>query len=245
MVRKKDIALALMSGILLVFGFPPFDFYPLSWFALVPLLMCVEGKQLRGAFSLGTLTGFVYFAGTIYWIFNSVYFYGNVPVVLSLLLVIVLCLYLGVYIGIFSVLLTYLSRRSRFPSLFLVPVLWVTLEFLRTYALTGFPWSILGYTQYKILPLIQIADITGVYGISFLLAAFNGAVFDVAVHWPKKLDRMPLFGRWPMVVGLLAVALIIIASLSYGMWKLRTEEQGQKMIVSVIQGNFEQEKKWT
>lgn len=244
MVRKKDIALALLSGILLVLGFPPFDFYPLAYVAIIPLLMSLLEKNIKASFLLGTITGFVYFTGTIYWVFNSMYFYGNISVVLSLFLLIALCLYLGIYIGIFSVFFSFLSKRSRSPALLLVPVIWVTLEFLRSYALTGFPWSALGYSQYKFLTLIQVADITGIYGISFIVAALNGAVFDVVAYWPKRLSRMPLFDRWPMTVGLSILALSFALSMFYGIWRLNVEEKGQKIRASVIQGNFEQEKKW-
>ena len=244
MVRKKDIVLALISGVLLIFGFPPFDLYPLAWGALVPLLISLWGKKVKASFSLGMITGFVYFAGTIYWVFNSIYFYSNVPAVLSILLLIALCLYLGAYVGIFSMFFNFLSRHSRFPALFLVPVIWVTLEFLRTYALTGFQWSVLGYSQYKFLTLIQISDITGVYGVSFLVAVMNGAIFDVFASWPKRVNMMPLFERWPLVIGLLATVLVIILSLSYGAWRLKTDDEGQKIRVSVVQGNFEQSKKW-
>ena len=244
MVRKKDIVLALISGVLLIFGFPPFDLYPLAWGALVPLLISLWGKKVKASFFLGMITGFVYFAGTIYWVFNSIYFYSNVPAVLSILLLIALCLYLGAYVGIFSMFFNFLSKRSRFPALFLVPVIWVTLEFLRTYALTGFQWSVLGYSQYKFLTLIQISDITGVYGVSFLVAVMNGAIFDVFASWPKRVNMMPLFERWPLVIGLLATVLVIILSLSYGAWRLKTDDEGQKIRVSVVQGNFEQSKKW-
>ncbi len=236
--------MAVTSGILLVPGFPPFNFYPLAWIALVPLLIALWRKNAKASFFLGTLTGFVYFLGTIYWIFHSVYFYGNVPVILSLLILILLCLYLGAYIGVFSVLFNYLSKVSRFPALFIAPVLWVTLEFLRTYALTGFPWAVLGYSQYRFLPLIQIADITGVYGISFLVAALNGAIFDVAVYWPKRLSEMPLFARWPLTVSIIVYAVVMVILLSYGTWKLKADEDEQTIKVSVIQGNVEQDKKW-
>ncbi len=244
MLKKTDIALALVSGILLVLGFPPFDFYPLAWIALIPLFVSLMEKNAKASFYLGMLTGFVYFVGTVYWIFNSIYFYGNIPAVLSLLILIALCLYLGAYVGVFSVLLNFLSRHSRLPVLFTAPVLWVTLEFLRTYALTGFPWSVLGYSQYKFLTLIQISDITGIYGVSFLVAALNGAIFDVMVYWPKRLSRMPLYGRWQITIGLIIFSLVVAVSLFYGMWRLKTVEKGRNMRVSVIQGNFEQEKKW-
>jgi apolipoprotein N-acyltransferase len=244
MIRKKDIILSLLSGILLVFSFPPFDFYPLAWIALIPLLISMWDKNIRASFFIGMLTGFVYFAGTTYWVFNSVYFYGNIPAVFSLLLVAALNLYLAAYVGIFSLFFNFLSRRSQLPALFIVPVLWVTLEFLRTYALTGFPWSILGYSQYKLLQIIQVADITGVYGISFLIASMNGAIFDVVAFWPKRLSRMPLYDRWPVTLGLVFFSLSFIFSIAYGVWSLKKVEDGERIRVSVIQGNFEQEKKW-
>lgn len=243
-MKKKDIVLSILSGILLVFGFPPFDFFFISWIALVPLLMALWEKDLKSSFSLGTLTGFVYFAGTTYWVFNSVYFYGNIPAVVSLLIVIALCLYLAIYVGLFSILFTSLCRHSRYPALFTVPVLWVTLEFLRTYLFTGFPWSVLGYSQYKFLQVIQIADITGVLGISFLVAAFNGAVFDVVAYWPNRWKKMPLFDRWPVAVGLITLALCFLLTFLYGIWRLHDHEEGRALQVSIIQGNFEQEKKW-
>lgn len=243
-MRKKDIALALLSGILLILSFPPFDFYYLAWVALIPLLMALLEKSTRASFILGTTTGFIYFTGTVYWVFNSMYFFGNIPAFVSFLLMIGLCLYMGIYIGIFSMFFSFLTGRSRVPALLLVPVIWVTLEFLRSYALTGFPWSSLGYSQYKFLTIIQIADITGIYGISFMVAAVNGAFFDVFDYWPKRLRKMPLFDRWPIAVGLIILAFSFLASMIYGMWRLNTEEKGQKIKVSVIQGNFEQDKKW-
>jgi apolipoprotein N-acyltransferase len=244
MIKKKDIMLAVLSGALLVFAFPPFDLYPLAWIALIPLLISVWGKELKASFILGLSAGFIYFIGTIYWIFNPIYYYSSVPAVLSILLVAALCLYLGSYVGIFSMLFNYLSRYSRLPSLLIIPVIWVALEVLRTYALTGFPWSLLGYSQYKFLPLIQIADITGVYGVSFLVATFNGAIFDLVIYGPRRLNTMPLVDRWPMTIGLAAAALIIALSLSYGVWRLKTVEKGQTIRASVIQGNFEQNQKW-
>ena len=244
MISKKDIILAIISGTMLALAFPPLDFYSLAWVAIIPLLISLGGKELKASFFLGTLTGFVYFIGTIYWVFNSMYFYGGIPAVLSLLILIALCLYLGIYIGIFSMLFRYLSKRSRFPALFIIPVLWVTLEVVRTYAFTGFPWSILGYSQYNFLTFIQIADITGVYGVSFFVAAVNGAIFDVLIYWPKKLNKMPLMDRWPMPVGLSVLTLFLAVSIFYGMWQLRADEIGKKIRASVIQGNFEQEMKW-
>ena len=243
MFKKIDIIAALVSGVLLVLGFPRFDFYPLAWIALVPLLIAVRGKNSKASFYLGLLTGFIYFAGTIYWVYHSMYFYGGVPLILSILLLIVLSLYLALYTGIFSMLFNFLAGQTAIPALLIVPVLWVTLEYVRTYALTGFPWSLLGYSQYKFLPFIQIADITGVYGVSFLVAAINGAIYDMAFLRHDTSDT-PLLSRWPRALGMIMLIVIVIASLVYGMEKLRETDKQGNIKVSVIQGNIRQDVKW-
>ena len=243
MFRNKDIIFSLISGVLLILGFPLFDLYPLAWVALVPLLITLREKNARSSFCLGLLTGFIYFSGTIYWVYHSMYFYGNVPLIFSILLLIILSLILALYVGTFSMLFNFLTKNSAIPALFIAPLLWVSLEYLRTYALTGFPWSILGYSQYKFLPLIQLSDITGVYGISFLVAGFNGAIYDVAVLWPKKSDEMTTI-RWPRALSIMLFLSFIIITLFYGMGKLKETVEGVKINVSVIQGNIEQDKKW-
>ncbi len=243
MLKRYDIILAIISGLLLIPGFPPFDLYPVAWIAIVPLLFSLRGKNVRTSFLLGTLTGFVFFLGTIYWVFNSIYYYGNIPAAAGLLLMLALCLYLGLYLGVFSAVFSSLSKKSGFPAVITVPVLWVTLEFLRTYALTGFPWSILGYSQYRFLSLIQVSDITGVYGISFIVASFNGLVHEV-LSLPGRSRTTPLFSRWTIPLNILIFVVMISIVLTYGLWKINTADSGKEIRVSVIQGNIEQGKKW-
>ena len=232
--KRSDIALAFISGVLLVLGFQPFDLYIFPWAAIVPLLIALRGKSPLPSFLLGLLTGFTWFMGTIYWVFHSVYFYGNVHVVISILMLVLLCLYLGSYVGLFSMFFNAVTRDSKLPALLIVPLLWVSLEFLRTYLLTGFPWALLAYSQYKLLPLIQIADITGVYGVSFLVAALNGLLFDLLVNRESK-------GR--MTASIL-YAVIVALVLFYGAGRLAEGEDGREFKVSVIQGNISQDKKW-
>ncbi len=244
MPGKIDILLASASGVLLVLGFPLFNIYPVAWIALVPLLFALRHKNSRSSFFLGLLAGFVYFLGTLYWVYHSMYYYGGVPLVFSILLLILLSLILSLYTGIFSMLFNFISLHSSVPALLTVPVLWVTLEYIRTYALTGFPWSILGYSQYTFLPLIQIADITGIYGVSFLVAACSGAVYDMARLWPGKAKQGGPFLRWPGAAGTTVLLCLIILSLFYGTGKLRENDEGPKIRAGVIQGNIAQDVKW-
>ncbi len=243
MVKKTDILTAAASGALLITGFQPLDYSLVTWFALVPLLIAVRDKSARTSLLLGTLAGLVFFLGTIYWVSHSMYVYGNLPAAASFLILFLLCLYLALYTGVFALLFNFLSRRSSAPALLTVPVLWVALEYIRTYALTGFPWALLGYSQYKLLPVIQIADITGVYGVSFLVAALNGAVFDVFSCRQKSHGMRPPAG-WPLAAAAIVYAVAVTMVFFYGVEKLKKAGNWQGFRVAVVQGNIEQDKKW-
>ena len=244
MAGNMNTVLAIISGILLVLGFPQFDLYPLAWVGLVPLLIAAGRSSPRASFYLGLLTGMIYFTGTIYWVYHSMYYYGHLPLALSILFLIVLSLYLALYVGAFSLCYSVIKGKWDLPALVIAPVLWVTFEYLRTYALTGFPWSLLGYSQYKVLPLIQIADITGVYGVSFLVAAINCAFYDIT-----SLVRPSSAGnrngkRWPVIVSTGIFMVILVSSLLYGAAVLKAQGEKDKVKVSVIQGNIPQDRKW-
>ncbi len=238
-----DYYLPVISGILLTLSFPTFDYYPLAWVAFVPLMISLWAKWPKQVFSSGYVFGLTYFFGTLYWIYHSINHFGGVPFVASLAVVILLCLYLGLYPAVFSFLFIKMIKKTRLPALLVAPVLWVVLEFIRSYALAGFPWSSVGYSQYTFLHMIQVADITGIYGISFLVLMVNGALADIFLL-KKRVQLMPLFPVSFTAVGLSVVFVIITVSLGYGHWRLGQQRNGNTFKASVIQGNIEQDKKW-
>lgn len=234
---------ALLSGILLVLSFPRFDFFLLAWTGFVPLLFSLWKKDWREAFLFGFVFGMVYFFGTLYWVYHSINHFGGISFFSSIIIVLFLSAYLSLFPAFFSMLYAQVYRKTRLPSLFIAPVLWVSIEFIRSYALTGFPWSSIGYSQYRFLPLIQVSDISGVYGISFLVLAVNGFICDLLLL-RKRLKEMPLFPLSYFTAGASLLLVLIIASLGYGFWRLHQDRDGRSLTVSVIQGNIEQDKKW-
>jgi apolipoprotein N-acyltransferase len=234
---------ALLSGIMLVLSFPRFDLSVLAWAGFVPLLFSLWKKDWRESFVLGFVFGMVYFFGTLYWIYHSVNHFGGIPFFASILIVLFLCAYLSLFPALFSVVFSLVYRKTRLPALFIAPIFWVCIEFMRSYALTGFPWSSVGYSQYRFLPLIQISDITGIYGISFLILAVNGFIADLLLI-RKRLKEMPLFPLSYFMAGAALLIVLMIATLGYGFWRLNQERVGKDLTISVIQGNIEQDKKW-
>lgn len=243
MKKMAEYFLPVVSGALLVLSFPSFDYYPLAWVAFVPLIISLWTKDAGQTFTGGYMFGLTYFFGTLYWIYHSINHFGGVPFLASLCIVVLLCLYLSIYPAIFCFLFAQMIKKTKLPALLIAPVFWVVLEFARSYALTGFPWSSIGYSQYKFLHIIQLADITGVYGISFLVLMVNGAIAD-AFLLRKRTQQMPLFPISFTVVGLSLVFIIFSVSLGYGHWRLGQQRSGHLVNVSVIQGNIEQDKKW-
>jgi apolipoprotein N-acyltransferase len=244
-MKEKIIfyAPALASGILLTLAFPSYDFYLLAWIGFIPLMLSLWGRTQKEAFRTGFVFGVTFFFGTLYWIYHSIHVFGGIPLTASLAIVFLLCMGLALYPALFSCLFLAIIRKTKLPALLTAPVVWVVLEFLRSYALTGFPWASIGYSQYRFLPIIQVADITGIYGISFLVLAVNGALVDIVLI-KRKLRDMPLYPVGYAMLGLLLLGATLIASLGYGAWRLGQERSHGSVPVSVIQGNIEQDKKW-
>jgi apolipoprotein N-acyltransferase len=214
--------LAALSGILQVLVFPLPGLYFLGWFAFVPLLLAVLQARRTGtlqlpdapgvkllpasflqAFLLGYLAGFIWYAGTCYWVYSTMHQYGGLSVAAAALVLILFCLYLGLYHAFFAGFLSLAADSGRFLSrraLVLVPFLWVAVELART-RITAFPWNLLGTSQVDNIPLGRIATVTGVYGISFEILVVNTAI---AAAFLVKRSR-----RATLLIAALAAAVVL------------------------------------
>ncbi len=206
----------------------------------MPLFLALENQTVRKSFWLGWLAGTVYFLGTVHWVTNTMIYYGKLPAVLSYPVMMVFVVYLGLYVAAFASLFVFLRRRTTFPAVLSAPVLWVSLELLRTYALSGFPWAALGYSQYLSLTVIQIADITGVYGVSFLIVLVNLAITRGTLLLRNR--KFHLFSWRPVV----AVFLLVALDLGYGAFRLSEDKTSEppSLRVGVVQANISQDVKW-
>src|SRR5262249_39130186 len=176
-----DYALAILSGVLLTLSFPKFGHAAVGWAALLPLLLAIaraseishdhpRPRSFR-IFSLGLITGLVYFSGTLYWLVDTMVTFGGIPRLLAAGVAGLLIAYLALFPACFGLLLAVARRRVGIGALLLSPAIWVATELGRTYFLTGFPWVLLGYSESSLLPIAQIASVLGIYGISAFVAA--------------------------------------------------------------------------
>ena len=242
----RSLVLAAASGLFLPLSFPNYDLGLLAWIALVPLHWALDGKSKTQAFWIGWLTGTIAFTGMMAWVVTTMSIYGKVPLVISYGIMLLLTVYLGLYVAIYSVGAVWF--RSLIPryGLFAVPCLWVSLELIRTYILSGMPWGLLGYSQYRQIEVIQIADHLGVYGVSFLIVLVNVAVAEL-LSWLMPLLRRFRPARLPW--ELVAVAVLLVGlSWQYGFRTLSGAPLAHiprsSINVGVIQPNIDQAVKW-
>lgn len=239
--------LALLSGFLLTAAFPKTGLFWVAWGALVPLLLAIQGKSPWQSFRIGLIGGLAHYLTLIYWLADTMETYGQLPLYVSLPVLFLFALYLALYTAGFSALISHFSRNPiRFA--FMTPVLWVALEYVRANFLSGFPWEMLGYSQYPLLRIIQISDIFGVYGVSFLVAFGNVCLF-LSWQWAAgKSEREPPVKGLQLTGVISLFVVLLITALIYGGKRLavidRHITEAPSPNIAVIQGNISQSLKW-
>ncbi len=231
--------LAILSGILYGLSFPKFELWFLMPFSVAILIyLSIECGPV-----VPFISGLSASLLLLYWLVPTMTVYGNLSYPFSILLYFILCFYLSIYWGLFGIISKIFHFRYPNLKFFLIPVSWVFLEFLKARVFTGFPWALIGYSLYKVLPLIQISDITGVYGVSFLVILAGEFLHEIHFAIMKK----------PISSGIIFSFLFtfIFTALSYLYGTQRISEikevinNSEKKRISLIQGNFEQDIKWS
>jgi apolipoprotein N-acyltransferase len=232
-VPWRLLAAGCLTALFLDLPFPIAGPLPLwrtvfAWFALTPLLAGLLRMDftrrrrwvLGWAFASGWLTGALWFGANCYWVYDTMHLYGGMGKPMAVVCLLAFSLYLGFWFGVFALALA-LVRRATFGRQFAwisvaaIPFLWVAMEFALA-RIPEFPWDLLGYSQVDNPLLMRLAPWTGVYGVSFVLAAAN-AVAVGADFWnsPGKRGRQPLFYASELS-NFVSLIIVFLASLGSG-----------------------------
>ena len=237
---------ALASGILLALSFPKFGHGAVGFIALVPLFVALSGWNgrrghypgvtPRRGFGLGLIAGFVHFAATVYWTGATVQTFGGLPWPVAVFVTGLLALYMATFIGGVGAITALFIRRFGLPAVLLAPPAWVALEYVRGHLFGGFPWIPLGNTMITLLPVVQLASLLGVYGLSLFVAFVNAGFAVVALA----------SGRTRMIAAVATFAMIAAVSV-WGGQRMAANSlvlNGTPIRVGLIQANIAQVDKW-
>ncbi|HUM15911.1 MAG TPA: apolipoprotein N-acyltransferase [Candidatus Nitrosotalea sp.] len=239
--RRGTAASALLlaaSGVMGAFAFPKTGWALLAWVWLVPSLWSGATRAPRTALVDGWVAGTVFYLVLLRWLDHTFQHYSAIPWPVTWLPIALLATYCGLYVGLVAGGAAWLrGRLGTGPALALTPPLWVAGEWLRGHLMGGFPWGLLGYSQAAQLPVIQIAELGGVYAVSLVLVAVNAALAALLALGPRRAGP-----------GAAAAALLLLASYGFGVRALATETGANagagSVEVAVIQPSIEQTIKW-
>jgi apolipoprotein N-acyltransferase len=249
--RPGAVALALsaLSGLSWVLAGPDVDLWPLAYVGLVPLLVAVDrAPTLRRAALYGWIAGLVANAGGFYWITELLTRHAAMPWILGVLALLALAAYQAVVFLLFAVTVRRIRTISTIssggsggsvgpaereagaaplPMVLLAPLAMVTFELLVPFI---FPWY-LAVVQAWVAPVIQIAELTGPLGVTAVIAAVNGGLYD-AVTAAGRRRRL----------ACAAAAVAVLAAVLAGGWmrmaQIETRRQAAPALrVGLVQSN--------
>lgn len=231
----------IVSGVwavLMYVSFPPLDWGPVAWLALVPLALLIRiPSRTRWMYPITYAAGLLAFVPLLQWMRL-----GDASMFLAWF---ALALYLALYIPAFIWLARTAVHRCGVPLIAAIPVTWVALEYARAHLLTGFGWYFLGHTQYRWITLIQVSDLVGAYGVSFVVAMTAAGIAGLVPSnrlkaWRLILPDEDLDAPQPrqMMAAVCVCLLSFFAVLGYGSWRRFQANFEPGPRVALIQGNF-------
>lgn len=233
-------SVSLVSAALMWMSFTPVNASPMAWIALVPLLLLVRMEErTRWMYTAVYVTSLVGQLATLQWMRL-----GDPTMYIAWVA-------LSIYVALYTVVFVAVSRiavhRWSVPLVVTAPVVWTGLEYARAHLLTGFSWYYLGHSQYRWLEFIQISDLVGAYGVSFVVAAGSAALALMVPHsWLIRFRLVhPSTGpvtaagmTFGQLVQVASVAILFSATLGYGYVRRAQADFQPGPRVALIQGNF-------
>lgn len=248
-IRKQTVArtgvrgalsMSVLAGLLSWMCFTPVNASPLAWVAPLPLLLLIRIEQRT------------------HWMYTAIYGASLICQLATLqwmrlgdptmyIAWVALSIYIALYVVAFVAISRVAVHRCAIPLVIAAPAVWTGLEYLRAHLLTGFAWYFLGHSQYRWLELIQISDIFGAYGVSFVIVMSASALTLMIPHsWLIRL-RLALPSTGPttasgltlsQLIQVAATLTVFIATLGYGYTRRAQADFQPGPRVALIQGNF-------
>jgi len=231
------VLLLTAAGIIGALAYPRLDWWLGAWIFLVPVFASAATRAPRAALADGWLSGFVFFLVLLRWLDHTFRHYSAIPWPLTWLVIGALAGYCGLYVGAIGAGAAWLSRRLGAGwGLATIPALWVVGEWTRGWLMDGFPWGLIGYSQHSVLAVIQVAELTGVYGVSFVVVAVNAALAAaLALGWRR--GRLGMGAAGALLLAVLAWGAVILAPAA-------APPAAAALSVAVIQPVVAQSLKW-
>jgi len=223
LILHPSFCWAAAGAVLLWAALPPADLWPLGWLAPVPWILLIRRNDLPGRrpYRATWLAGFLFWMAAMHWL--------RLPHWATSFGWVALSLYQAFYLPVFVGLSRVAVHRLRVSAIVAAPVVWTGLEFARAHLLTGITMASLGHTQYRWIGLIQISDLVGAYGVSFVV------MFAAACLGRMLPTGSGRWTAWPA----LPLAGMLAAVLGYGYWRTSVPPSTALARIALIQESID------
>lgn len=209
----------VISALLFSLSFPSLisekGIAPLAFISLIPIFLFIEKVCFKKAVQGGILFGAGLTVLQLFW-------FINVHMAAFIFMTVLMILMYGIFFGILNIV----SKGVGYFRYLMYPLLWVLFDYLRTLGYIGFPWMFLGATQYEFTEFIQIASITGIWGVTFLVLSVNSIITFTCFLIGQKKNLKPL-------LLLIAAALIILIPCLYGNNVIHNSQNDVEKILNI------------
>lgn len=246
--RSMQFMLAGLTSLLLFSAFPLLTLWPLAFVCLIPLMAAVKELSARKTFMLSWLSGTLFYIGLLHWIVFNPAVEGWVKPLLYLGVVLI-GFYLSLYFALSFALAKWLAARTRMPFWAWLAICIPTLDLLRSQGLLGFPWGSLGYALVPWTNGIQMASLTGVYGLTCWAVLVNGLLFGLgSMIWDQRAGLSETFRKPKTIAMSLGLVLLLVLPPWLGSLAVRSVEKlslcSPRLNTALIQGNIQQGMRW-
>ena len=219
----STVGLALIGALLLWTALPPLDWWLLAWIAPVPWVVLIRREQLSGRrpYAVLALAGFCFWMAALHWL--------RLPHPATSIGWVTLSFYFAFYLPVFVGLARVAVHRLRIPVILAAPIVWTGLELARAHLLTGMTMASLGHTQYHWIRLIQLSDLTGAYGVSFVVMLVAASLARMV---PCQGHRWAV---WPLAPA----AVVLAAAMLYGQTRIDAHSGKDGPHIALVQGSID------
>ena len=231
----------IIAAVLITISYSNYSLNNLAWVALTPLLVVLYGKGLIKSLLISGIFGILYLHGLFHWILD-------IPSYQIWHHLILLLVFSSLY-ALFGLFFSLIAKQHNYgTALLAAPFIWVSIEYIRSNLFfLALPYGLVGHTQYLNHTLIQLSNVCGAYGVSFLVVLVNAALAERIINYYQirthSNDGHKVLEILKFLFPLTAGTLIILAIL-YGHWTKSRSLEGDQIKIALIQGNIEHAKKW-
>jgi apolipoprotein N-acyltransferase len=228
----KKLFLTLLGSAFLILSFPKFNVSFLAFISFIPIFYVIKKSSLMETLIYGFLFAFLFIFGSLEWLYYAGN-YARLTTNMKISIGFFIILYFTFpFILFFFILWFFYRLKFTFMHILILSSMWVSLEFLFTTLLIQFPWILLGYSQYNNPYIIQISEITGVYGISFLIVFINFLLFKM------------IFSEKGRGTTFLVISILLILLFFYDYLRIKNFSSSETIKVAIVQEKFPQDSEW-